>query len=117
MQTSLALMVGVMLSLVRLEIMYRYQSHKYKLFVHQQFISSNILQTLANAGEVAYRDLDLGISMQFVLQADYAPFAARRDAFIDIGGIDESFGHRGECKDLKFSFNVHNFKVTMSNFM
>ena len=46
---------------------------------------------------VVYRDAGLNTSMQFVLLADFGPFAVRREAFMDVGGVDETFGNRGEC--------------------
>lgn len=50
------------------------------------------------AAGIVYKDTELDLSFQFVLRADYGPFAARRQPYLEVGGIDESFGNRGECE-------------------
>ena len=52
----------------------------------------------ADLGSMAFQDPDLQQPMQFVLRADFSPFAMRRDAYLDVGGLDEAFGRRGECE-------------------
>ena len=39
-----------------------------------------------------FEEPELGIKMQFVFWADFAPFAVRRSAGVELGGLDEDYG-------------------------
>ena len=45
-----------------------------------------------------YEEPELKLDFQFAMLADYGPMAVRRDAYMDIGGIDETYGKQGECE-------------------
>ena len=38
-----------------------------------------------------------GMPFEFVAMADFAPYAVRRAAFLDVGGLDEALAEPGEC--------------------
>ena len=53
--------------------------------------------TILNLPGVYFRDPVTNIEVQFVQNADYAPFAMRKSAWRHVGGIDESLSEPGEC--------------------
>lgn len=47
--------------------------------------------------DFAFTDLTTGILFQFVALADFGPYAVRRSAYIDVGGLDEGMSEAGQC--------------------
>lgn len=47
--------------------------------------------------EFYFKDKATGQPMQFVLLADFAPFAFRKTAFVELRGLDEGYTEPGQC--------------------
>jgi hypothetical protein len=46
---------------------------------------------------VAFRDVSLGLRMQFATFVDFAPLSVRKVALEDVGGLEEGFSEPGVC--------------------
>ena len=46
---------------------------------------------------VLHQDPAHGLPFEFVSVADYAPYAVRREAYLEVGGMDEGVVEPGEC--------------------
>lgn len=48
-------------------------------------------------GDFYFYDSMLLLKMQYVAAADFAPLAVRRQAFEEVGGLDEGMSDQGVC--------------------
>lgn len=47
--------------------------------------------------DFGYMDKDTGAIAQFVMLANFGPYALRRAAYVDVGGLDEGYTEPGQC--------------------
>lgn len=66
---------------------------------------NNELRHARNAHDFKFKDGVSNIVFQFISLADFGPYAFRRTAYIDIGGLDEGMSEAGQC-GIQSDFDV-----------